>query len=88
MGLPNLVIRGSIYWWRRKVSVAGHPIPINLSLHTGFFHHARVRAAYLSAEFEKLRMAYGERGVAIDPATLKKISTDALRWKLERILID
>lgn len=88
MGLPNLVIRGSIYWWRRKVSVTGHPIPINLSLHTGFFHLARVRAAYLSAELEKLRMAYGERGVAIDPATLKKVFTDALRWQLERILTD
>lgn len=88
MGLRNLVIRGSIYWWRRKVSVTGHPIPINLSLHTGFFHLARVRAAYLSAELEKLRMAYGERGVAIDPATLKKVFTDALRWQLERILTD
>jgi hypothetical protein len=33
-------------------------------------------------------MAYGERGSSIDPATLKKIFSDAMRWQLERILVD
>lgn len=88
MGFPNLSLRGSIYWWRRKVTVSGVPIAFALSLNTGSFNVARIKSACLSAELETLRMAYGERGTAIDPGTLKKIFFDALRWQLQRIQID
>lgn len=88
MGIPNLALRGSIYWWRRKITISGRSIALSISLRTGVFHEARLRAAHLAAGIEKLRMAYGERGSAIDSATLKKIFSDALRWQLERILLD
>lgn len=68
--------------------MSGHSIALSLSLRTGVFYEARLRAACLAAEVEKLRMAYGERGLAIDLATLKKIFSDALRWQLDRILQD
>jgi hypothetical protein len=88
MGLPNLALRGTIYWWRRRITIGGHRIPLALSLRTGIFQEARLRAGLLSAAVERLRMAYGERGSSIEPATLKKIFSDAMRWQLERILSD
>lgn len=88
MGIPNVSLRGSTYWWRRQIAVAGHTFPLALSLRTGTFHEARARAFSLSAESEKIRMAYGERGILIEPAILKRICSDALRLQLERILTD
>ncbi len=85
MGIPNLALRGSIYWWRRKVSLGGRSIALALSLRTGIFHEARLRAACLAAEVEKLRMAYGERWSSIDPTALKNIFKDAMCRQLERI---
>lgn len=88
MAFPNLALRGSIYWWRRRITVCGHSIPLDLSLRTGVFHEAKMRAAHLSAEVKTLRMAYGEQGDAVDPAALKKIFSDAMRWQLDRFLVD
>lgn len=88
MASHNLALRGSIYWWRRKITVGGHSIALALSMRTGIFHEARLRSSCLAAEVEKLRMVYGQRGSAIDPATLKKIFSDALRWQLDRVLQD
>ena len=88
MGIPNVALRGSTYWWRRQIAVAGHSLPLALSLRTGTFHEARTRAFSLSAESEKIRMAHGERGILIETATLKKIFSDALRLQLQRILTD
>ena len=88
MAHPNLAIRGSTYWWRRKVTVAGHRIPIALSVRTGNYLRSRGIAECLAVELEALRMAYGERGTHIDAATLKKIFNQAMRWQLERILSD
>jgi integrase len=88
MGLPNLALRGTTYWWRRRITIGGHRIPLALSMRTGIFREARLRAGLLSAAVERLRMAYGVRGSSIDPSTLKKIFSDALRWQLERIMRD
>jgi len=38
MGLPNLALRGSIYWWRRRTTIGGHRIPLAPSLRTGIYH--------------------------------------------------
>ncbi|MEP9402776.1 hypothetical protein [Sphingomonas sp. VNH70] len=35
MGLPNLKRRGGSYRWRRKIVVAGWPLPLSISLRTG-----------------------------------------------------
>lgn len=88
MALPNLALRGSTYWWRRRICVGGQSIPLALSFRTGIFLDARLRAGHLSAAVERLRMAYGERGSSIAPDTLKKIFGDAMRWQLERIVED
>jgi hypothetical protein len=88
MGFPNLTLRGSIYWWRRRITVDGKTISLAFSLRTGVFNHARARAGLLSAEVEKLRMAFGETGTAVAPATLQKIFTDAMRRQLDRIVSD
>ena len=84
----NLKLRGSTYWWRRKVTVAGQPIAIALSLKTGNYKLAYRVGSYLVSILEALRMSYGERGTVIDRATLQRVFSDAMRWQLERILAD
>jgi integrase len=85
---PNLSRRGHLFWWRRKVTIDGVAIPIALPLHTANFYQARAIAERLGSGLEALRMSYGERGTAIDPANLKLIFQDAMRWQLTRILQD
>lgn len=83
---PNLARRGHLFWWRRKVTINGATIPIDLSLRTANFYQARAIADRLGSVLEGVRMAYGECGSAVDSATLKRIFQDAMRWQLERIL--
>jgi hypothetical protein len=84
--IPKL--RGSTYWWRRKITVAGQPIVIALSLKTGNYKLAHRVGSHLASILEGLRMSYGERGTVIDRSTLQKVFSDAMRWQLERILSD
>lgn len=84
--IPKL--RGSTYWWRRKITVAGQPIAIALSLKTGNYKLAHRVGSHLASILEALRMSYGERGTVIDRSTLQKVFSDAMRWQLERILSD
>lgn len=57
MGLPNLKLRGGSYHWRRKIMVAGQPLPLSISLRTGNFYRARLISDRLSVAVEGLRMA-------------------------------
>lgn len=88
MALKNLRLRGGTYHWRRKITVGGHPIPLSTTLNTGSYYHARGIAAKLEAMLEDLRVAYGQQGIAIQPAQLEQIFKDALRWQLSRIQAD
>lgn len=83
---PNLVRRGHLFWWRRKITLHGTTIPIDLPLGTANFYQARGIAERLGGALEDLRLAYGQRGSAVDGATLKRIFQDAMRWQLDRIL--
>ena len=83
---PNLVRRGHLFWWRRKITLHGTTIPIDLPLGTANFYQARGIAERLGGALENLRLAYGQRGSAVDGATLKRIFQDAMRWQLDRIL--
>ena len=88
MACRNLRLRGGSYHWRRKVTVCGNPIPLSFALGTGNFQKARAITAALEARIEILRMGYGQPGLAIAPAQLKRVFSDALRWQLDRILAD
>lgn len=83
---PNLARRGHLFWWRRKITLHGTTIQIELPLGTANFYHARGIAERLGGALEELRLAYGQRGSSIDAATLKRIFQDAMRWQLDRIL--
>ncbi|WP_157105715.1 hypothetical protein [Sphingomonas sp. TDK1] len=83
---PNLARRGHLFWWRRKITLSGVIIPIDLPLRTANFYQARVIAECLGGALEGLRVAYGQRGSMIDATTLKRIFQDAMRWQLDRIL--
>lgn len=88
MPLPNLRLRGGSYYWRKKVTISGHAIPLSLPLRTGNFQRAAGIAARLGAELENLRVAYGVNGTALTQAQLKQVFSDAMRWQLHRILQD
>ena len=95
MAVQNLHLRGSTCRWRKKVAVVGTYVPIALSLRTGNFNRACAIAPHPGFFVESLRMAYGiwriaygERGAAVDTVTLKKVFVDALRWQLDLILSD
>ncbi len=77
-----------MFWWRRKITIDGISIPIDLPLHTANFYQARAIVDRLGSALEELRVAYGERGRGIDPTTLKQIFQDAMRWQLDRIRQD
>lgn len=84
MGLPNLRLRGGNYHWRRKITVAGTPVPLCLSLRTGHFARARAISDHLGVAVEGLRVAYGQF-TGMSPQQLKRVFSDALRWQLRRI---
>ncbi len=84
MGLPNLKLRGGSYHWRRKIMVAGQPLPLSISLRTGNFYRARLISARLSVAVEGLRMAYGQF-TGMSREQMKQVFGDALRWQLQRI---
>lgn len=84
--IPKL--RGSTYWWRRKITVAGQPIVIALSLKTGIYKLAHRVGSHPASILEGLRIIYGERRAIIDRSTLQKVFSDAKRWQLQRILSD
>lgn len=86
--IQNVYRRGATYWWRRRISVSNHQLTVALSLRTADPHAARSIALRLGAAVEDFRMAYGERGQAVSQANLQKIFGDAMRWQLERILLD
>ena len=81
----NLARRGHLFWWRRKTTLGGITISIDLPLKTADLYQARAIASHLGVALEECRMAYGERGTSIDPATLKLVFKDAMRWQLDRI---
>ncbi|WP_375271462.1 hypothetical protein [Sphingomonas sp.] len=87
MGLPNLKLRGGSYHWRRKITVAGTPLPLSISLRTGHFATARLISDRLAVAVERLRVAYGQF-TGMTPDQMKKVFSDALRWQLQRILQD
>ncbi|WP_156347832.1 hypothetical protein [Sphingomonas sp. Leaf231] len=84
MGLPNLKLRGGSYHWRRKIMVAGQPLPLSISLRTGNFYRARLISARLSVAVEGLRMGYGQFS-GMSREQMKQVFSDALRWQLQRI---
>lgn len=88
MPSPNLRLRGGSYYWRRKITVGGHLVPLSFPLRTGNYKRATAIAVRLGAELEILRVAYGVNGTALAPAQLKKVFSDAMRWQLNRILED
>ncbi len=84
MGLPNLKLRGGSYHWRRKIMVAGQPLPLSISLRTGNFYRARLISDRLSVAVEGLRMAYGQFS-GMSREQVEQVFSDALRWQLQRI---
>jgi hypothetical protein len=82
VGLPNLKLRGGSYHWRRKIMVAGQPLPLSISLRTGNFYRARHISARLSVAVEGL--AYGQFS-GMRREQMKQVFGDALRWQLQRI---
>jgi integrase len=87
MGFPNVALRGSTYYWRKKITVAGVCVPVALPLDTGRFKQACVIALRLGSVVEALRMAYGQSS-GMAPDKLRQIFSDAMRWQLQRILDD
>jgi len=88
MGFSNVGLRGSRYWWRKKMTVAGVRLTLALPIGAMSFTDARVIALRLGSAAEALRMGYGERSSGVRPDQLKKVFSDALRWQLQRILED
>lgn len=88
MGFSNVALRGSRYWWRKKMTVAGVRLTLALPIGAMSFTDARVVALRLGSAAEALRMGYGERSTGVSPDQLKKVFSDALRWQLQRILED
>jgi len=88
MGFSNVALRGSRYWWRKKLTVAGVRLTLALPIGAMSFTDARVIALRLGSAAEALRMGYGERSRGVSPDQLKKVFSDALRWQLQRILED
>lgn len=88
MGFSNVALRGSRYWWRKKMTVAGVRLTLALPIGAMSFTDARVIALRLGSAAETLRMGYGERSTGVSPDQLKKVFSDALRWQLKRILED
>ena len=88
MGFSNVGLRGSRYWWRKKMTVAGVRLTLALPIGAMSFTDARVIALRLGSAAETLRMGYGERSTGVSPDQLKKVFSDALRWQLQRILAD
>jgi hypothetical protein len=88
MGFSNVALRGSRYWWRKKMTVAGVRLTLALPMGAMSFTDARVIALRLGSAAEALRMGYGERSSGVRPDQLKKVFSDALRWQLQRILED
>ncbi|MFW2853592.1 hypothetical protein ACM61V_17055 [Sphingomonas sp. TX0543] len=80
-------MRGSRYWWRKKMTVGGVRLPLGLPLGAMNFTDARVTALRLGSAEEALRMGYGPSS-GVSPDQLKKVFSDALRWQLQRILED
>lgn len=88
MGFSNVGLRGSSYWWRKKMTVAGVPLTLALPIGAMSFKDARVIALRLGSAAEALRMGYGQRSAGVGPDQLKRVFSDALRWQLQRILED
>ena len=88
MGFSNVALRGSRYWWRKKMTVAGVRLALALPLGAMSFADARVIALRLGSAAEALRMGYGQSSSGVNPDQLKKVFSDALRWQLQRILDD
>lgn len=87
MGFPNVALRGSTYYWRKKITIAGVRVPMALPLGTGRFKQACVIALRLGSAVEALRMAYGQSS-GMAPDKLRQVFSDAMRWQLQRILED
>lgn len=88
MGFSNLALRGSSYWWRKKMTVAGVQLTLALPIGAMSFKDARVIALRLGSAAEALRMGYGQSSSGVSPDQLKRVFSDALRWQLQRILED
>ena len=88
MGFSNVALRGSRYWWRKKMTVAGVRLTLALPLGAMSFANARVIALRLGSAAEALRMGYGQSSSGVNPDQRKKVFSEALRWQLERILDD
>ena len=82
-----MALRGSTYYWRKKITVAGVCVPMALPLGTGRFKQGCVMAMRLGSAVEALRMAYGQSS-GMAPDKLRQIFGDAMRWQLQRILED
>ena len=88
MGFSNVALRGSSYWWRKKMTVAGVQLTLALPIGAMSFKDARVIALRLGSVAETLRMGYGQSSSGVSPDQLKRVFSDALRWQLQRILED
>jgi hypothetical protein len=88
MGSSNVALRGSSYWWRKKMTVAGVQLTLALPIGPMSYKDARVIALRLGSAAEALRMEYGQSSSGVSPDQLKKVFSDALRWQLQRILED
>ena len=86
MGFSNVALRGSRYWWRKKMTVAGVRLTLALPIGAMSLTDARVVALRLGSAAEALPMGYGERSSGVRPDQFKKVFSDALRWQLQRIL--
>ena len=88
MGFSNVALRGSRYWWRKKLTVAGVRLTLALPLGAMSFTDARVIALRLGSAAEALRMGYGQSSTGVSPGQLRQVFGDAMRWQLQRIRED
>jgi hypothetical protein len=84
----NLILRGHMWWWRKKVRIASKSVPLAFSLQTPDIKRARLLRDRLNARCSELVMAYGVMPSMITEEQAKSVFMDAMRWQLQRILKD
>ena len=84
----NLILRGQMWWWRKKVRIVSKSVPLAFSLQTPDIKRARLLRDRLNARCSELVMAYGVMPSMITEEQAKSVFMDAMRWQLQRILKD
>jgi hypothetical protein len=84
----NLLLRGQIWWWRRRVRISSVFVPLAFSLKTPDIKGARWLRDKLNATCAELAMAYGVMSDTMTDEQAKSVFADAMRWQLDRVLSD